>query len=55
MTKKKLTTFTSPWDFTLKFFGLFKGPTLISAFLKTEKAFREKIFLTVAMKNNCYG
>ena len=39
MQKIKLKTFKSPLDFLGKFFGLFKGPTFISTFLKTDRKF----------------
>ena len=55
MQKIKLKTFKSPLDFMGKFFGLFKGPTFIATFLKTDRKFSEQILLTVAMKNNCHG
>ena len=51
----QLRTFESPLDFMEKFFGLFKGPTFISTFYKTDRKFAEQILLTVAMKNNCHG
>jgi len=55
MKSTKLRTFASPLDFIGKFFGLFKGPTFISTFYKTDRKFAEQILLTVAMKNNCHG
>lgn len=55
MEKIKLKSFSSPADFIIKFLGLFKGTTFIMTFLKTDRKFAEKIFLTVAMRNNCYG
>lgn len=55
MEKTKLRSFSSPWDFIVKFFGLFKGTTFIMTFLKTDRKFAEKVLLTVAIKNNCYG
>ncbi len=51
----KLITFESPLDFMKKFLDIFKGPTFISTFYKTDRKFAEQVFLTVAMKNNCHG
>lgn len=55
MEKTKLKSFSSPQDFFVKFFGLFKGASLVMTFLKTDRKFAEKILLTVAMKNDCKG
>lgn len=55
MATTKLRSFRSPGDFAVKFFGLFKGATFVGTFLRTDRKFAEKILLTVAMKNNCYG
>ncbi len=46
--------FTSLWDGIVRFTGIFKGPFLITAFLGTEKKFREKLLITVTLANNCY-
>jgi len=50
-----LRTFKSPLDFMKKFLGIFKGPTFISTFYKTDRKFAEQVFLIVAMKNNCHA
>lgn len=52
-TRVKLNTFSSKNDFLSKLFGLFKGSSLLLAFLKTDRKFAEQLMLTVAMKNDC--
>ncbi len=51
----KIRTFTSVMDFGAKSVELFKGASFLMTFLNVEAKFREKINLTVAMANNCYG
>lgn len=51
----QMRTFKSARDFGAKFFELFKGPTMFMTVLNVDAKFREKIMLTVAMANNCYG
>ena len=45
--------FKSVGHFFAKFFGIFRGPTFISTFLKTPPLFREKILLAVSTTNSC--
>ena len=51
----KMRTFSSVMDFFAKSIELFKGATILMTLLKVKHKFREKILLTVAMANNCYG
>jgi len=55
MSTVQMRRFSSGSDFFIKLLKLFTGPTFIMTFLKVDKKFREKIFLTVAMANNCHG
>lgn len=51
----ELNTFDSFYDFLKRFFNIFKGPSFITIFRKVDPKFREKLFLTVSMTNNCAG
>ena len=51
MKNKKQGKFESPWDFIVKFSGLFKGPYRVSETL--DPVFQEKIRLAVTFANNC--
>ncbi len=50
VTKRK---FESLSDFFPKMWGVFRGPTIFMAFLKTPALLREKILLAVSTTNSC--
>jgi hypothetical protein len=47
--------FRSPFDFLKRLFSMFGGLIILMPFIKIDRRFREKIFLTVALANNCHG
>jgi hypothetical protein len=48
-------TFNSVGDFFRRFFGLFRGPSMAASLLSVTPKFREKLFLTVTLANNCFS